>query len=165
MGLQSRSLLLIIFINKTGTPYSKYFLFNFIIHERKVNWSSTRWRWFLHIFLKRFCILPSESLVNPTTPPFTHLSLDKMAAILTDANFKCIFLNGNDKIPIRISPRFVPKCPISNKASIGSGNGLASNRRQAITRTNACPVTDAYIRYFTETEMLSFWWNFHHWLH
>ena len=28
-----------------------------------------------------------------------HLSLDKMAATLTDDNFKCIFLNENDKIP------------------------------------------------------------------
>ena len=33
----------------------------------------------------------------------THLPLDKMAAILADDNFKGIFLNENDRIPIRIS--------------------------------------------------------------
>ena len=30
----------------------------------------------------------------------THLPLDKMAAILADDIFKCIFLNANDRIPI-----------------------------------------------------------------
>ena len=29
----------------------------------------------------------------------THLPLNKMAAILAGNNFKCIFLNGNDKTP------------------------------------------------------------------
>ena len=43
-----------------------------------------------------------------------------MVAILADDIFKCIFLNENDKIP----------------TSIGSGNGLAPNKRQAITWTN-----------------------------
>ena len=32
----------------------------------------------------------------------THLPLDKMAAILADDIFKCIFLNENDRIPIQI---------------------------------------------------------------
>ena len=36
------------------------------------------------------------------TLTFTHLPLDKMAAILADHNFKYIFLNENDRIPIRI---------------------------------------------------------------
>ena len=58
-----------------------------------------------------------------------------MAAILADDNFKCNFLNENDRILIRISVKFVPRSP-----SIGSGNGLALNRRQAITWANAGPV-------------------------
>ena len=62
-----------------------------------------------------------------------------MAAILADDNFKWIFLNENDRIPIRMSMKFVSKIPIEY-ASIGSGNGLAPNRRQAITWTNAEPV-------------------------
>ena len=36
-----------------------------------------------------------------------HLYLDEMAAILTDDNFKCIFLNENDRIRIQISVKFV----------------------------------------------------------
>ena len=38
-----------------------------------------------------------------------------MAAILADDNFKCIFLNENDRIPIRISLKFVPTSPIDNR--------------------------------------------------
>ena len=34
--------------------------------------------------------------------PLTHLPLNKMVAILADVNFKCIFLNENCRIPIRI---------------------------------------------------------------
>ena len=48
------------------------------------------------------------------------------------------FLNENDRIPIRISPEFVPCSLIDNKpAFFGSGNGLVPNKRQAITWTNA----------------------------
>ena len=36
----------------------------------------------------------------------THLPLDKMADVLADGNFKCIFLNENDRILIRISLKF-----------------------------------------------------------
>ena len=35
-----------------------------------------------------------------------------MAAILADDIFKCIFLNENDRISIKISPKFVPMSPI-----------------------------------------------------
>ena len=37
-----------------------------------------------------------------------------MAAILSDDIFRCIFLNKNDRIPIQISLKFVPKDPIDN---------------------------------------------------
>ena len=37
-----------------------------------------------------------------------------MAAILADDNFKCFFLNENDRIAIRISLKIVPKSPIDN---------------------------------------------------
>ena len=36
-----------------------------------------------------------------------------MAAIFADDIFKCIFLNENDIIPIQISLKFVPMCPIT----------------------------------------------------
>ena len=38
-----------------------------------------------------------------------------MAVILADDNFKCIFLNENDRIPIRISLRFITRSLIDNK--------------------------------------------------
>ena len=38
-----------------------------------------------------------------------------MAVILADGNFKCIFLNENDIIPIWISLKFVARSPIDNK--------------------------------------------------
>ena len=49
----------------------------------------------------------------------THLSpLDKMAAVLADNIFKCIFLNENEKIQIQISLKLVPRSPIDNKAAL-----------------------------------------------
>ena len=50
--------------------------------------------------------------------PLTQLSLDKMAAILADGKFKSIFLNENDRIPIRISLKFVSSSPIDNKPAL-----------------------------------------------
>ena len=35
-----------------------------------------------------------------------------------DDNFKCIFLNENDRIPIRISLKSVPRSPIDNKLAL-----------------------------------------------
>ena len=61
-----------------------------------------------------------------------------MAATQADNIFICIFLNENDSDSI-----FTEICSQESnwqKASIGSGNGLAPNRRQAITWTNADPV-------------------------
>ena len=48
----------------------------------------------------------------------THIPLDKMAAILADDIFKCIFLNENDRIPIQISLKYVPRSPIDNKPAL-----------------------------------------------
>ena len=41
-----------------------------------------------------------------------------MAAILADDIFKCIFLNENDRIAIKISLKFVPRSPIDNKPTL-----------------------------------------------
>ena len=41
-----------------------------------------------------------------------------MVAILADNIFKCIFLNENDRIPIQISLKFVPRSPIDNKPAL-----------------------------------------------
>ena len=63
-----------------------------------------------------------------------------MADILADNIFRCVFLNENICILIKISLNFVPKVPIDNKPSIGLDNGLVPNRRQAIIWSNADPV-------------------------
>ena len=44
-----------------------------------------------------------------------------MAAILTDNDFKCIFLYENDRIPIRISLKIVPTSPIDNNPGLDNG--------------------------------------------
>ena len=41
-----------------------------------------------------------------------------MATILKDDVFKCIFLNENDKIPIQISLKLVPRSPFDNKPAL-----------------------------------------------
>ena len=48
----------------------------------------------------------------------THLPLDKMAAILADNIFKCIFLPENVRISNEISLKFVPKGSIDNKLAL-----------------------------------------------
>ena len=50
--------------------------------------------------------------------PLTHLPLDKMAAILADDIFKCIFLNEKFCILIRISLKFAAKGQIDNKPAL-----------------------------------------------
>ena len=49
---------------------------------------------------------------------FTRFPLDKMAAILADDIFKCIFLNENDRIRIQISLKFVARSPIDHKPAL-----------------------------------------------
>ena len=41
-----------------------------------------------------------------------------MALILADNIFNCIFLNENDRIPIQISQKYVPRSPIDNKPAL-----------------------------------------------
>ena len=62
--------------------------------------------------------------------------MDKMAAI--SQTTLSIFMTEKFCIAIQLPRRFVPKGPIDN-VSIGSGNGWAPNRWQAITWTNADP--------------------------
>ena len=50
--------------------------------------------------------------------------MDKLAAILADDIFKCIFLNENDGITIQMSLKFAPMSPIDNTpALVPPGNG------------------------------------------
>ena len=68
-----------------------------------------------------------------------------MAAILADDNFKCIFLNENDRIPIRISLRFVPRSSIDNK--------LALVQVMAWCRTSDKPLPELMQTQFNDAHM------------
>ena len=43
---------------------------------------------------------------------------NKMAAILADDIFKCIFLDDNNRIMIQILLKFLPRSPFGNKAAL-----------------------------------------------
>ena len=75
----------------------------------------------------------------------SHLPLDKMATILADDNFKCIFLNENDRIPIRISLKFVPRRPIDNKPVLVQVT--------ACRRTGDKPLLELMLTHFTDANM------------
>ena len=64
----------------------------------------------------------------------------------TDDIYKCIFLNENVWIVIKILLKFVPKCPINNTMyySTGSDNGLALSRQQTIIWSNDGLFTDIW---------------------
>ena len=62
--------------------------------------------------------VPHSHIKHCITCFLTHLPLEKMAAILADDNFKCILLNENDRIPIQISLKFVPRSQIDNKPAL-----------------------------------------------
>ena len=62
-----------------------------------------------------------------------------------DDILKCIFLNENVWISVKISFKFVPKVRIRQNFNIGSDNDLAPTRRQAIILTNDGHYTDVYM--------------------
>ena len=70
-----------------------------------------------------------------------------MVAILADDIFKCIFLNENDRIWIRISLKFVSKSPITNKPALIE----VKTWRRAVDMPLFGPMmtqfTDAYMRH------------------
>ena len=75
----------------------------------------------------------------------TPLPLDKMAAILADVIFKCIFLNENDRTLIQISLKFVPSSPVDNKP--------ASVQVMAWRRTGDKPLPEPMLAQFTDAYM------------
>ena len=75
----------------------------------------------------------------------THLRLDKMAAILADDIFKCIFLNENDRIPIQISLKFVPRGPIDNKPALVHVMAWRRTGDKPLPEPMLTPFSDAYL--------------------
>ena len=84
-------------------------------------------------------VLQRSITLTPQSP------LDKNAAISQTTFSKSSFIHEKFCIFIRISLQFIPKGCNWQYVSIGSGNGLVPNRRQAITWTKADPNSLSYI--------------------
>ena len=84
---------------------------------------------------------------HPRLPPsvLTHLSLDKMAAILADNNFKCFFFNENDRILVRISLKCVPRSPTDNKPALVQVMAWRWTGDKPLSEPMLTQFTDAYI--------------------
>ena len=88
----------------------------------------------------------SVIMESPPTPDvLTHWPLHKMAAILADGIFKCIFLNEDDKIFIQISLKLVPRSPIDIKP--------APVQVMAWRRTDDKPIPEPMLTQFTDAYM------------
>ena len=66
-----------------------------------------------------------------------------MAAILSDDIFKHIFLNEDDKIPIQMSLKLVPRSPIDNKPALVQVMAWRKTNRYL----NQCWPADEYMRH------------------
>ena len=66
------------------------------------------------------CLLVGSCSINRLTLSlcFNSYPLEKMAAILADDIFICIFVNTNDRNPLEISLKYVPRSLIANKAAL-----------------------------------------------
>ena len=70
-----------------------------------------------------------------------------MAAILTDDNFNCNFLNENDRIPIQISLKFVHWSPIDNKPALVQVMAWRRRGDKPLPEPMLTQFTDAYMRH------------------
>ena len=78
---------------------------------------------------------------------WTRLSQNKMAAILADNNFKCIFLNESDRIPIEISLKFVPRSLIDNKPALVQVMAWRRTGDKPLSEPMLTQFADAYLRH------------------
>ena len=77
--------------------------------------------------------------------PLTHLPLKKMAAILADDIFKCIFLNENVWISLKISLKFAPEVRIDNIPALV--------QIMAWRRIGDKPLSEPILTWFTDAKM------------
>ena len=64
-----------------------------------------------------------------------------------DDNLKCIFLNENDRIRIRISLKFVPRSPIDNKSALVQVMAWCRTGDKPLPEPLLTQFTDAYMRH------------------
>ena len=68
-----------------------------------------------------------------------------MAAISADDNFKCTFLNENDRIPNRISLKFAPRSPTDNKPALVQVMAWLRTGDKALPELVLSQFADAYM--------------------
>ena len=77
----------------------------------------------------------------------THLPLIKMAAILADNIFKCIFLNENVWISLKISLKFAPEVRINNIPALVQIMAWCRIGDKPLSEPMRNRFTDAYMRH------------------
>ena len=70
-----------------------------------------------------------------------------MAAILADDIFDCIFLNENDRFPIQISLKYVPRSPIDNKPALIQVMAWRRTGDKPLPEPMMTQFIDAYMRH------------------
>ena len=70
-----------------------------------------------------------------------------MAATLAVDNLKCIFLDENDRNPIRISLKFVARRPIDNKPALVQVMAWRRSADKPLPKPMLNQFTDAYMRH------------------
>ena len=88
-----------------------------------------------------------DSLNICITAMCTVMNWDKMAEILVDDNFGCIFLNENDRIPILISLKFVPRSPIDNNLAMVQVMAWHPIGDKPLSEPMVIRFTDIYMRH------------------
>ena len=73
-----------------------------------------------------------------------------MATILADDIFECILFNENERIPIRISLKFVPRSPIDNKPALVQIMAWRRTGDKPLPEPMLTQFTDAYMRHYGE---------------
>ena len=73
-----------------------------------------------------------------------------MVAILANNIFKRIFFNGNVRIFIQISLKFVPKCPIDNTSALVQVMDWRQIGDTPLSEAMLTRFTDAYMQHYGE---------------
>ena len=71
-----------------------------------------------------------------------------MAAIFADDNFKCIFLNENDRISNQISQKFIPRGLIDNKPALVQVMAWRRTSDKPLPEPMMTKFTVAYMRHY-----------------
>ena len=81
----------------------------------------------------------------------TYLPLDKMAGIVALENFKYIFLNGNHRVSIGMSVKFVLWSPIDKNPALVQVMAWLRTDDKPLHELMLSKFTDAYMRHLVES--------------